>query len=60
MAKTGQRRKIEIEEIYDLQHYASEAIFYVVMSLPKPLREKGFSIAINRVTNHLKWEKKHG
>lgn len=61
MAKTGTKRnKLEITTIYDLEHYASEAIFYVIMGLPDELRERAFGLAIKRVTSRFQWERKYG
>ena len=63
MGKRGKKRSSfdgTIEEIYDVQHSASEAIYHVVMALPPSLREKAFALAIQRVTSHFTWERKYG
>ena len=60
MGKIGkkQNKEIEIEQIYDIQHFGSEAMYYALLTVPKNLRKKTYELAQRRIASY--FEMNHG
>ena len=59
MGKTGKKQnRLEIEQIYDIQHFSSEAMYYALLTVPKDLRKKTYELAKRRIESY--FEMNHG
>lgn len=58
MGKTGKRQNSawgsEVQPIDDTQHFASNAMYYALLTVPKALRKKTYELLERRVQSYFK------